>query len=252
MDAYWDDQIALVTGSSRGLGLAYAQHLARLGCRVVVHGRTSASAEAGLARLEEGRDRAVAVGFDVADAEAVRGGLTRVRDEVGAPTILVNNAGNQSRAPFHEIQAEDWDAVIACHLTGAFRVSREVVGAMIERQAGKIVHIGSVTSRLARQTVTPYGTAKGGLLMLTRGMTADLARYGIQVNLLSPGYFRTDMNEALMADPEFCSWLEARTPAGRWGEVDELLGALEFLCGPHSTFVTGQNLCVDGGMTSVL
>lgn len=252
MDAYWSDQIALITGSSRGLGLAYAEHLAALGCRVIVHGRSVASAQAGLARLGEGRDRAQAVGFDVADADAVRDAMATVRREVGDPTILINNAGNQSRAPFQDIRGEDWDAVIDCHLSGAFRVSREVVGAMIERRAGKIVHIGSVTSQLARQTVTPYSTAKGGLLMLTRGMTADLARYGICVNLLSPGYFRTDMNEALMADPQFCAWLEQRTPAGRWGEVPELLGALEFLCGPHSSFVTGQNLTVDGGMTAVL
>lgn len=249
---YWAGQIALVTGSTRGLGHAYAQHLLDLGCRVVVNGRSQRSAEEGLTALTGSAGRACAVGFDVADAEQVRAGVAQVRDRMGEPTILVNNAGNQSRAPFDEIRHQDWDAVVRCHLDGAFRVSREVVPGMVARGFGKILHIGSVTTVAARSTIAPYAAAKGGLLMLTRSMTADLACHGIQVNMVSPGYFRTEMNAALTADPEFSAWVAERTPSGRWGEVPELLGAVEFLCGPHSTFVNGQNLCVDGGMTATL
>ena len=166
--------------------------------------------------------------------------------------MLVNNAGLQRRAPFTEFDPADWDAVIATNLSSAFYVSRAISPAMKERGAGKIVNIGSVQSKLARQTIAPYSASKGGVVMLTQGMAADLARYNIQVNCISPGYFKTDMNTALWQDEKFNEWVETRTPAQRWGGLEELNGTLVYLCSDASNFVCGQNIFVDGGMTSVV
>ena len=237
------DRLALVTGSSRGLGRALAGGLAEAGARVVLHGRDLAALEAARAEIEGVTGRPpVTVSFDV----------TALVAEHGTPDILVNNAGTQRRAPFAEFSSSDWDDVIATNLSSAFHVSRALVGGMIERGSGKVVNIASVQSRLARQTIAPYGAAKGGLVMLTQGMAADLAHHGIQVNAISPGYFATEMNSALVEDPEFSAWVRSRTPAGRWGRVEELVGTLLYLCSSASSFVSGQNIVVDGGMTAVV
>ena len=186
------------------------------------------------------------------DAAAADAAITELIARVGVPDILVNNAGIQRRAPFAEFSVTDWDDVIATNLSSAFYVSRFIAPGMIARGSGKIINIASVQSALARQTIAPYSASKGGLAQLTRGMAADLARHGIQVNTLSPGYFATEMNAALVADEEFSAWVGRRTPAGRWGRVDELRGPLVFLASPASDFVSGQNLFVDGGMTAVV
>ncbi|MBN9175892.1 MAG: SDR family oxidoreductase [Microbacterium sp.] len=246
-------RLALVTGSSRGLGRSLARALARAGARLVVHGRDAASVAEARAEMTALSGRpAHAVTFDVTDADAVAASLGDLVDELGVPDILVNNAGVQRRAPFHEFPIADWDALIAANLSGPFYVARALAPAFVERGSGKVVNVGSVQSVLARQTIAPYSASKGGIAQLTRGMAADLARYGIQVNTLSPGYFATEMNRALVDDAAFTSWLEARTPAGRWGDFSELDGALLFLCSDASSFVSGQNLVVDGGMTSVV
>lgn len=247
------DRLAFVTGSSRGLGRSLALALARAGARVVVHGRDTAAVEATRAEAAELSGRpAAAVAFDVTDAAAVERGVTAMLAEHGTPDILVNNAGVQRRAPFAEFAVSDWDDVIAANLSGVFYVSRFVAPAMIERGSGKIVNVASVQSALARQTIAPYSASKGGVAQLTRGMAADLARHGIQVNALSPGYFATEMNRDLVEDDAFTGWLTARTPAGRWGDFAELDGALLFLASDASSFVSGQNLFVDGGMTAVV
>ena len=162
----------------------------------------------------------------------------------GGPAVPLDAAGG--KAP------ENWDELIAANLSGPFYVARALAPGFVARGSGKIVNVGSVQSVLARQTIAPYSASKGGIAQLTRGMAADLARPGIQVNTLSPGYFATDMNRELVDDATFTSWLEARTPAGRWGDFAELDGALLFLCSDASSFVSGQNLVVDGGMTSVV
>lgn len=246
-------RLALVTGSSRGLGRSLARALARGGARLVVHGRDAASvaqAQAEMAALSG--HPAHAVTFDVTDAEGVAAAIGDLVAEVGLPDILVNNAGVQRRAAFHEFPVADWDELIAANLSGPFYVARALAPGFVARGSGKIVNVGSVQSVLARQTIAPYSASKGGIAQLTRGMAADLARHGIQVNTLSPGYFATDMNRKLVDDATFTSWLEARTPAGRWGDFAELDGALLFLCSDASSFVSGQNLVVDGGMTSVV
>ena len=246
-------KLALVTGSSRGLGRTLAGGLAGAGARVVLHGRD----EAALARAqteigEETGTTPLVVAFDVTDAAAVAAGIAGLVAEHGVPDVLVNNAGVQRRAPFAEFSVGDWDTVLASNLSSAFYVSRYVVPGMVERGSGKIVNIGSVQSMLARQTIAPYSASKGGLVMLTKGMAADLARSGIQVNAISPGYFATEMNTALWQDPVFDDWVVNRTPAQRWGRVEELVGTLVYLCSDASSFVSGQNVFVDGGMTSVV
>lgn len=247
------DKKALVTGSSRGIGQALAKGLASAGADVILHGRNVAALEATADAFEGefGRRPAYAT-FDVTDAQAVADGVDAILAEHGTPDILVNNAGVQSRAPFHEFAPENFDMVVATNLSAAFYVSQRICAAMVERGSGKIINIGSAMTQLARQTIAPYSASKAGVAMLTKGMAADLARYDIQVNTLSPGYFITEMNTALVEDEEFNSWLLARTPARRWGNLDELVGTLLYLASPASDFVSGQNIVVDGGLTSVV
>ena len=247
------DRVALVTGSSRGIGRALAQGLLEAGCVVVLNGRNeTALALAGkeLAELTGGTVHTEA--FDVTDPDAVAAGIARVEKRAGAIDILVNNAGVQHRTPVTEFTTEDWHRLLETNLSSAFLVGREVARAMVPRGSGKIVNICSVQSELARPGIAPYAATKGGLKMLTKGMCADLGPSGIQVNGLAPGYFDTDLTAALVADERFSSWVRERTPAGRWGRVEELVGALIFLCSPASSFVNGHLLHVDGGMLAIL
>jgi gluconate 5-dehydrogenase len=244
---------ALVTGSSRGIGNALAQGLLEAGARVVVHGRDEASAEAAAVRLHDltGGEVLVAT-FDVTDPAAVDAGVSRVEQTWGTPDICVNNAGIQRRGPFLEFAVQDWHDLVATNLTSAFLVGQRVARGMVARGSGKIINVGSVQSRLARPNITPYSATKGGIVMLTQGMCADLGPHGIQANALAPGYFATELTQALVEDETFSAWVASRTPAGRWGEVRELVGALVFLASSASDFVNGQVVYVDGGMTAVV
>jgi gluconate 5-dehydrogenase len=233
---------ALVTGSTRGLGLALARALAGAGARVAVNGRTREACDAVL------WDGAVAAPFDVTDAAAVAEGVAAI----GRIDILVNNAGIQLRRPLDEVSLEEWRRVFDHNVTSAFLVARAVVPQMIERGRGKIVNTCSIMSEVGRPTVGPYAMSKGALKQLTRAMCADWARHGIQANGLGPGYFRTDLNAALEADAAFDAWLRGRIPAGRWGEPAELGGAIVFLASAASDYVNGQILYVDGGLLAVV
>ncbi|MEG1392102.1 MAG: SDR family oxidoreductase, partial [Aurantimicrobium sp.] len=190
--------------------------------------------------------------FDVSVQSEVESGIAQIEKAWGALDILVNNAGIQRRAPFLEFTLEDWNDLVATNLTSAFLVGQRVARGMAERGSGKIINIGSVQSLLGRPSIAPYAATKGGVAMLTKGMCADLAGMGIQVNALAPGYFSTELTKALVADPEFSAWVGKRTPAGRWGEVDELIGTLIYLSSGASNFVNGQVIFVDGGMTAVV
>lgn len=246
-------RLALVTGSSRGLGLTMARGLREAGAAVVVHGRDpDALDRAGAAIAQDGGPRPATMAVDVTDAGAVESAVEDLVAEHGVPDILVNNAGIQRRAPFEQFAVGDWDDLVAANLSAPFYVSRFLTPAMVERGSGKIINVGSVQSVLARTTIAPYGATKAGLVMLTRGMAADLARHGIQVNAISPGYFRTEMNAALTADEDFTRWLSGRTPAGRWGDPAELIGTLVYLASDASSFVSGQNVVVDGGLSAVV
>ena len=244
---------ALVTGSSRGIGLALAKGLLQAGSRVTIHARNHDQATATARSLAEetGGETRVST-FDVTDHDAVDRGVAELEQEWGTPDILVNNAGIQRRAPFTEFALQDWNDLVATNLTSAFLVSQRVARGMVERGSGKIINIGSVQSQLARPGIAPYSATKGGIVMLTKGLCADLGPKGIQTNALAPGYFSTELTQALVADEEFTQWVTTRTPAGRWGEVEDLVGGLVFLASSASDFVNGQVLYVDGGMTAVV
>lgn len=246
-------RLALVTGSSRGLGYALASGLAQAGARVVVHGRDPEAVQRAADSIGEATGTTPATTtFDVTDAGAAAQGIEALVAEHGVPDILVNNAGIQRRAPFNDFDPADWDAIVTTNVSSVFYVSQQITRRMAERGSGKVINIGSVQSMLARQTIAPYSATKGAVAMLTKGMAADLARYNIQVNAISPGYFATEMNRALVEDEAFNSWVINRTPAQRWGKFEELVGTLIYLSSDASTFVSGQNIFVDGGMTSVV
>ena len=243
---------ALVTGSSRGLGLALARALAAQGARVIINGTNE---EAVRQRVRELAGEGYAVAgraFDVTQEPAVQAGIAGIRSEIGPIDILVNNAGMQRRAPLHEARREDWDAVLQLNLTGAWLAAKHAVRDMIERRQGKIINICSLMSFGGRPSTGPYAASKGGLAMLTKAMTVDWAQYNVQINAIAPGYFITDMTRQLAEDPQFDAWVKLRTPAKRWGKPEELGGLLVFFASPASDFVTGQIVCVDGGWTANL
>ncbi|HLI37159.1 MAG TPA: SDR family oxidoreductase [Streptosporangiaceae bacterium] len=246
-------RVALVTGSSRGIGRALATALLEAGCTVVLNGRDPGRLERARAELAErtgGRVHAIA--FDVTSPGAVADGVARAEQVAGPLDILVSNAGAIHRAPLTDVADADWDALLAANLSGAFFVGREVARRMVPRGSGKIVNVCSLMSELARPGIAAYAATKGGLKMLTKGMCADLGPKGIQVNAIGPGYFATDLTAPLVADEEFSAWVRSRTPAGRWGELPDLAGTLIFLCSRASDFVNGQVVYVDGGMLAVL
>ncbi|WP_091030861.1 SDR family NAD(P)-dependent oxidoreductase [Microbacterium oxydans] len=244
---------ALVTGSSQGIGRTLAEGLAGAGATVVVHGRDAAKAAAVAAEIAQSTGAAVhSVVFDVTDSAAVDAGMREVEQLIGTPDILVNNAGVQRRAPIAEFADEDWDALVQTNLSSVFHLSRRVAAGMIARGSGKIIQIGSVQSQLARPSIAAYSATKGAIVMFTKGLCADLAPHGIQANAIAPGYFATALTQPLVEDEEFSAWVRGRTPAGRWGDTRDLVGALLFLAGGASDFVNGQTLFVDGGMTAVV
>ena len=245
-------RIALVTGSSRGIGLSLARALSQAGATVVLNARgDEALAVAEAEMRSEGfgvRRRA----FDVCDETAVTEAVDGIEADIGPIDILVNNAGMQRRAPLLDFSLADFRELVEVNLVSAFIVGRAVARHMATRKAGKIINICSVQSELGRPGIAPYTATKGGLKLLTRGMCADLGPLGIQVNALAPGYFATELTAALVADEEFSAWVARRTPAGRWGRVDELGGAAVLFASAASDFINGQILYVDGGMTAVV
>ncbi|MEK1876415.1 MAG: SDR family oxidoreductase [Rhizobium altiplani] len=243
---------ALVTGSSQGIGFALARGLAEHGASVVLNGRDALKLEAAAKALREaGYDVAVNA-FDVTDADAVKHGIDEIESAIGPIDILINNAGMQFRTALEDFPADRWEQLLKTNISSIFYVGQAVARHMITRGAGKIINIASVQSELARPGIAPYTATKGAVKNLTRGMCADWAKFGIQVNALAPGYFKTPLNQALVDNEEFSSWLQKRTPAARWGEVDELIGAAVFLSGKGSSFVNGHTLYVDGGITTCL
>lgn len=236
---------ALITGSSQGIGLALAEGLAAAGARIVLNGRDEAKLADARARF----DGAEALAFDVTDADAARRCIDAHEAEKGPIDILVNNAGMQLRGPLEDYDPADFDRLMRTNVSSAFYAGQSVARHMIARGAGKIINIASVQTALARPGIAPYTASKGAVGNLTKGMATDWAKYGLQVNAIAPGYFKTPLNEALYTDPDFNAWLETRTPAGRWGEVEELQGACVFLASPASSFVNGQTLFVDGGIS---
>ena len=243
---------ALVTGSSKGIGLALAAALGSAGAAVVLNARDAARLEDSR-RVLQGRGLKVhALAFDVTDPDAVEAGIANIESSIGAIDILVNNAGMQHRSPFAEFPIDAWRKLTSTNIDSVFFVGRAVAQRMILRQRGKIINICSVQSELGRPNIAPYAATKGAVKMLTKGMAIDLGKHGIQVNGLGPGYFKTELNQALVDDAAFSAWLTGRTPTGRWGDVEELGGAAIFLASDASSFVNGHILYVDGGITASL
>jgi gluconate 5-dehydrogenase len=240
---------ALITGAGRGIGLALAQGLARAGAEVVLNGRDLDRLDQAAASIRAEGLAARTLPFDVTDRAAVIAAIDGFEAEGNAIDILVNNAGIQHRAPLHDFPAEAWDRVIATNLTAVFTVAQAVARHMIPRGRGRIINIASLMSALARPTVAPYTATKGAVSNLTKGMAADWARLGLNCNAIGPGYIATEMNAALIADAEFSAWVGKRTPAGRWGRAEELQGACIFLASDAASYLNGQTIFVDGGMS---
>lgn len=243
---------ALVTGSSRGLGFAMASALASAGAAVVLNARDNVALGAAAEDLAATGATVHALAFDVTSEEGVNEAVSYCEAEIGQIDILVNNAGMQIRGALETYAVESFERLLATHVTATFTVSKSVAQGMIQRGNGRIINICSVLTDIARPTAAPYGAAKAAVANLTRGMAADWARHGINVNALAPGYFKTDLNTTLMADPAFDAWVKGRTPMGRWADVEELGGAAVFLASPASSFVNGHILYVDGGLTAVV
>ena len=243
---------ALVTGSSRGLGRAIAEGMAKAGARIVVNGTDGARVEAAVAELRAVGFAAEGAAFDVTDEAAIVRAFDGF-DQAGIEIdILINNAGIQMRKPLLEFSSADWRKVIETNLTSAFIIGREAARRMIPRKRGKIINIASLASELARPTIAPYTAAKAGIKNLTKSMAVEWAASGIQANAIGPGYMLTDMNQALMSNSDFNNWLMSRVPAKRWGNPDELVGAAIFLASSASNYVNGQTIYVDGGMLAAM
>ncbi len=242
-------RLALVTGGGRGIGFAIARGLRDAGARVILNGRHRDKLEAAAASLAaEGGEIGIAP-FDVADAEGVAGGIADIERRHGPLDIVVNNAALNRRAPLDEFSADQWRSLMAANLDGPFYVARSVMPGMKARRRGKIINICSLASEIGRPNIVPYAASKGGLQMLTRALAVELAQYNVQVNGIAPGFFKTEMNTALINDEKFSAWVSSRTPAGRWGEPRELAGAAVFLASNAADYVTGHVLFVDGGFS---
>ena len=246
-------KVALITGSSRGIGFSLARGLAQAGASIVINARSNQAADDAAHQLRQEGHQAQALAFDVTEPTEVLSAFEKLDAQNISVDILINNAGIQHRQTLLELQLADWQRVIDTNLTSAFLVSQQAAKRMIDRQTGgKIINIGSLTSEAARATVAPYTTSKGGIKMLTKAMAAEWAVHQIQANAIGPGYFATDMNQALVDNAEFDQWVKKSNPSARWGRPEELVGTAIFLSSEASAYVNGQIIYVDGGWLSIL
>ncbi len=243
---------ALITGSSQGIGFALARGLSAAGAEIILNGRDTAKLAEATKQLREEGAAVSELAFDATDHDGVRAAVDGYEAANGTIDILVNNAGMQHRTELENFPADAFERLLQTNIASVFHVGQAVARHMIGRGAGKIINIASVQTALARPGIAPYTATKGAVANLTKGMATDWAKHGLQCNAIAPGYFDTPLNAALVADPEFSAWLEKRTPAGRWGQVDELVGAAVFLSSAASSFVNGHTLYVDGGITASL
>ncbi len=243
---------ALITGSAQGIGYLLARGLGESGASIVINDITQQRADQAADSLRHLGIQASGYGFDVTSSAEIGAAIEKIEAEQGPIDILINNAGIQRRYPFVDFPESEWDKIIDVNQKSVFLVSQQVAKRMMARRSGKIINICSMQSELGRETITPYAASKGAVKMLTRGMCVELAPYNIQVNGIAPGYFATDMTKALVDNTEFSNWLFKRTPAARWGNPEELIGAAVYLSAPASSFVNGHIIFVDGGMLAAV
>jgi gluconate 5-dehydrogenase len=247
-------KVALVTGSTHGLGMSMAMGLGKAGATIVVNGNSSQEKINNAVALYKAEGiNAFGYKFDVADETQVIAAISKIEAEVGNIDILVNNAGIIKRTPLAEMEVADFKQVIDIDLVSPFIVSKHVIKGMMERGAGKIINICSMMSELGRNTVGAYAAAKGGLVMLTKNMATEWARFGVQVNGIGPGYFATSQTAPIRVDGHpFNDFIVNRTPAKKWGDPNDLAGAAVFLSSKASDFVNGHILYVDGGILATI
>jgi gluconate 5-dehydrogenase len=241
----------LITGSSQGIGYALAKGLDAAGAEIILNGRNKDKLDQAAKSLTP-KHNLYQLSFDVTDQNETNKAINKFENEIGPIEILINNAGMQYRTPLEDFPADMFEQLLKTNISSVFNVSQAVARHMIKRSSGKIINIASVQTSLARPGIAPYTATKGAVGNLTKGMATDWAKYGLQCNAIAPGYFDTPLNAALVSDKDFTAWLEKRTPAGRWGEVEELVGASIFLSSNASNFVNGHTLYVDGGITASL
>ena len=243
-----DGKQALVTGGSRGIGLGLAKGLAEAGADIVLVARKAEELAEATAELAHTGRKVSSVVFDLAEAEQIAGFYDRVIRKLGAIDILVNNAGMSRRGPAHELSLADWQAVVDLNLTAMFALSQAFAKERIASgRGGKIVNIGSLMCSASRPGTAPYSATKGGVLLLTKSLALDWAKYGIRVNAIGPGYIETPLTKPLVDDPKFDAWVTERCPLGRWGTPEDLASVAVFLASPASDFITGQIIYADGG-----
>jgi len=241
----------LITGSNGGIGFNLARGLAQHGATVILNGRNAEKLHSAAEQLRNEGLKAEESRFDVTNESEIAVGVGLL-DPVGGVDVLVNNAGIQRRISLELVDLETWNEVVLTNLTSAMLISKHIAKRMIERRAGKIINVCSLMSDLGRITTGPYTAAKGGLKMLTKAMCADWAQHNIQINAIGPGYFITEMTQVLADNSEFNAWVTGRTPARRWGDPSELVGAAVLFSSAASDFINGQILYIDGGMSAVL
>ncbi len=242
-----DGKTALVTGAGRGLGLEIARLLAAAGALVLLNGREAAPLEQAAEGIAAAGGTAEALAFDIADEAAVHAAFQAIREAHGRLDILVNNVGLRDRRDLFAFELADLRRLVEVDLVAPFNLSREAARLMIDRGGGRIINITSIAGPIAAAGDAAYVAAKGGLEALTRALAAELGPHGITVNAIAPGFFATETNKALMADPAIAEGLKQRTSLGRWAEPKEIAGAALFLASPAASYITGQVLAVDGG-----
>ncbi len=247
-----ENKVAFISGSSSGLGFFFAKGLAQKGARIILNGRNKNKLSKAFEQLKTEGYKVDAFAFDVTNSSEIENAAQQILQKHGTPDIIVNNAGIQRRHPLEDFPEAEFDEVLDANLKSAYLVSKAFVKGMISRKSGKIINICSLQSELGRATITPYAASKGGLKMMTRGMATEWAKHNIQVNGIGPGYYKTEMTKALYENKEFDAWLCNRTPADRWGNPEELIGTLIFLASQASSYINGQVIYVDGGITACI
>jgi NAD(P)-dependent dehydrogenase (short-subunit alcohol dehydrogenase family) len=241
---------AVVTGASRGLGMYMARALSKAGAELVVTGRKKENCQSIVEEIRATGGTISAYNLDVRIQESISAFVRAVLDEHHSIDILVNNAGMNIRKPFLDFTWEEWNTIIETNLRSGFFVTQGFAPSMMERRYGRIINIGSVTSVFGYAGIVPYCASRGGVLQMTKGLADELGSYGITVNCLAPGWFKTDQNAQLYENKEWLAYITDRIPLKRPGKPDDLDGAIVFLASEASAYISGQVMLVDGGITT--